>query len=284
MSFPNIPDIHPDIDITLEDAINLLLVSVALEEISLSDLIRAEAQKLENILKQCNSSENSPENILDINRSIDDTLKNIIKLQMILQFKLDNVRELIPTATTVSTTTASTTTTTCSKTTTTKSSTTSSHTTTCTMSTCSTTTKATCGCGATGKAMGRICNPCDRFDRQMAVLKLYAFNDDFANRSICYYIGGACSDFRMDAADGNIRMHCPCAQKAVLLGKGHIHTKTKGKPVIINCSFTLTIWLRYDETTVFRMEITSREEPELNHDSGLVTNKNDHSILFFWNR
>jgi len=42
MSFPNIPDINPDIDITLEDSINLLLMSVALEEISLSELISAE--------------------------------------------------------------------------------------------------------------------------------------------------------------------------------------------------------------------------------------------------
>lgn len=280
MSFPNIPDISPNIDITLDDAINLLLVSVALEEISLSDLIRAETKKLESFLKQSNNKENSTENVLNLNRSIDDTLKNIIKLQMLLQFKLDNVRELIPTTTTTNSTTTTSTTTasTCSKTTTTKSTTTCSHT-----ATCSTTTKATCKCGVMGKAKGWISNQSDRFCGRMAVAKLYAFNDDFTNRSIRYEIGDECEIYHMDASDGNIRMYCPCPQKMVLLGKGHIHTKAKGRPALFECTFTLTLWVRPNGTSAFRIEIISREEPAFNHNSGFITNKNkeDDSMMLF---
>ena len=39
MSFPNIPDIDPYINITFEDAVNLLLTSIAMEEMSLSRLM-----------------------------------------------------------------------------------------------------------------------------------------------------------------------------------------------------------------------------------------------------
>ena len=44
MSFPTIPDITPDIDIDFCDAVNLLLSSIALEEISLSRLMDAGGQ------------------------------------------------------------------------------------------------------------------------------------------------------------------------------------------------------------------------------------------------
>jgi argininosuccinate lyase len=37
MSFPNVPDINPCIDIKQEDAVNLLLTSIAMEEMSLSE-------------------------------------------------------------------------------------------------------------------------------------------------------------------------------------------------------------------------------------------------------
>jgi hypothetical protein len=75
MSFPNVPDINPNIDITLEDSINLLLISVALEEISLSELISAETKKLESVLKQGKNKNIPLENALEINKSIDNTLK-----------------------------------------------------------------------------------------------------------------------------------------------------------------------------------------------------------------
>ena len=277
MSFPNIPDINPDIDITLEDSINLLLMSVALEEISLSELISAETKKLESVLKQGKNKNIPFESILEINKSIDNTLKNIIKLQMLLQFKLDNVKELIPsTTTTTTTTTSTTTTTTCSKTTTTKpTSTTSTHTTTCTTTTCSTTTKIFCGCGIIGEAVGCIPNPCDRFYGQMATVKLYAFNDDSINNSVCYYIGKKQESYRMDASGNRVIIKYPHSSTIVLSGKGLIRTKAKCKSVLFNCGFNLTIWLEPNQTSAFRMEIICPDQPKLNHDSGIIINKNN---------
>lgn len=45
MSQANIPNITPTITITTIDAVNLLLASIALEEIGLAHIINAEAEK-----------------------------------------------------------------------------------------------------------------------------------------------------------------------------------------------------------------------------------------------
>ncbi|HUS88115.1 MAG TPA: hypothetical protein VMW91_01900 [Desulfosporosinus sp.] len=50
MSFPNIPDVTPNININVEDAINLLLASIAFEELGLAHVINAEAEKIQFVL------------------------------------------------------------------------------------------------------------------------------------------------------------------------------------------------------------------------------------------
>ena len=45
VSMPTIPDIKPKIEISFEETIKLLLVSVALEELSLAHIMNAEAEK-----------------------------------------------------------------------------------------------------------------------------------------------------------------------------------------------------------------------------------------------
>lgn len=154
MSFPNIPDINPYINIKLEDAINLLLTSIAMEEISLSKLMDAETSKILCLLDYCKHHDCKHDdcdhdncdhkdcllyNTIAINKSVDGTIKNIIKLQMLLQFKLDNIKEILPctsSTTTTSTSTSTSTTHTKSSTTKTTSWTTTTCTTTCTTSTC----------------------------------------------------------------------------------------------------------------------------------------------------
>src|SRR5699024_4781758 len=91
MSLPNIPNITPLISLDTCDTINLLLSSIALEEIGLSHILNAEGEKLQLFLKKrsCHL-----EDMLTINNSVNKTLKTIVKSQMMLLLELDDTVEL----------------------------------------------------------------------------------------------------------------------------------------------------------------------------------------------
>jgi hypothetical protein len=112
MSYPNIPDVDATISITKADSINLLLASIAFEELALAHIVNAEAEKIQFVLgtlPEQNPPETPPtiEDLLEIDRSVERTLRNVIKKEMLLQFKLEDTLS----TTTVSTTTTTTTTT-----------------------------------------------------------------------------------------------------------------------------------------------------------------------------
>lgn len=102
MSFPNIPEISPAIDLCREEIINLLLASVALEELGLAHIVNAEAEKLQFVLGtlESNDSQYHPqprptiEDLLKINKSVERTLRSVIKNQMLLQFKLEDIMDI----------------------------------------------------------------------------------------------------------------------------------------------------------------------------------------------
>lgn len=91
MSMPQIPDIKPEIRLKRRDVLNMLLSSVAMEEMSLSHLLNAESEKLRKIaqLDRCSLSE-----WLEINDSVERVMRNVIKNQMLLQFKLEDIIRL----------------------------------------------------------------------------------------------------------------------------------------------------------------------------------------------
>ncbi|SDZ10970.1 hypothetical protein [Thermoactinomyces sp. DSM 45892] len=95
MSYPNIPNISPNINLTRDDAINLLLSSIALEELGLSHIINAEGEKLQYVLGTLPgiSSALNPTltDLLVINQSVKDTINVIAKKEWILNEKLENV-------------------------------------------------------------------------------------------------------------------------------------------------------------------------------------------------
>lgn len=88
---PNIPDIKPDIILNRKDVINLLLTSIALEEIGFSHIINAEAEKIQHMLKdKCLTLEDA----LRVNDSVEHMLRGIVANQILLQFKLSDVLKL----------------------------------------------------------------------------------------------------------------------------------------------------------------------------------------------
>ena len=124
MSFPTIPDIDPSITLTVCDSVNLLLASVAFEELSLSHILNAEAEKIQFVLGTLKKHDWPPKpyasevsgdsvevsgdsvfppppppppppptinELLELDRSVDLTLRHVIKTQMLLQFKLEDV-------------------------------------------------------------------------------------------------------------------------------------------------------------------------------------------------
>lgn len=96
MSFPNIPDIEPTIVLSREDTVNLLLSSIAMEEHALAQLIEAEKCKVLYVLNECRRRDTLLSDAVTINKSVNETIQNIIKLEMLLQFKLEHVKELVP--------------------------------------------------------------------------------------------------------------------------------------------------------------------------------------------
>ena len=91
MSMPNIPNITPVISLKHCETIDLLLSSIALEEIGLSHILNAEGEKLQAFLKNPHHCLND---YLKMNDSVNKTLRTIVKSQMLLQFKLEDVAAL----------------------------------------------------------------------------------------------------------------------------------------------------------------------------------------------
>jgi hypothetical protein len=89
MGMPNIPDIKPEIDLCKKDVVNLLLSSIALEEIGLAHIINAEGEKIQAVLE----SKPCTDELFKIDKSVQTTLRDIIKKEMLLEFKFDNVLE-----------------------------------------------------------------------------------------------------------------------------------------------------------------------------------------------
>ncbi len=98
MPFPDFINID-DADLTLGDSVNLLLASIAYQEFALANLINAEAEKIQYILGTLDGQVplNPPatlDKILEVNHSADQTLRDIIKKEILLQLKLDKVLDV----------------------------------------------------------------------------------------------------------------------------------------------------------------------------------------------
>lgn len=92
MSMPTFPE--NGIDLTKEQAFNMILGSIAMEELALSHIINAEGEKLQYILGTLPGS-NGPcatkNELLEVNRSISCLIEQVTESQIILKNKLSKV-------------------------------------------------------------------------------------------------------------------------------------------------------------------------------------------------
>lgn len=87
---PKLPEVNPDI--TSESALNMILASIAMEELALSHIINAEGEKLQYIIGtlKCNCDKDpSTSEVLEINKSITELLDVVSHNQMLLKGKMD---------------------------------------------------------------------------------------------------------------------------------------------------------------------------------------------------
>ena|SRR5690625_4847740 len=97
MSLPNIPNITPEISLTREDSIVMLLASIAMEEMALSHIMNAEAEKLQFVLGTLNDRHEPAytlADIMNVNDSVLRMMNAVTAKEVLLQIKLGNVMEL----------------------------------------------------------------------------------------------------------------------------------------------------------------------------------------------
>lgn len=114
MSYPTVPNVELAIDLSTEDSVNLLLASIAFEELALAHIMNAEAEKIQYVLGTLEGQEPPAtpptlEELLEIDRSVIAALRTVIKKEMLLQFKLEDTLTISTTTTTTTTTSTSTT-------------------------------------------------------------------------------------------------------------------------------------------------------------------------------
>ena len=90
MSLPEFPPITPSM--TLDNSLNMILASIAMEELGLSHIINAEGEKLQYVLGTLDESPGekpSVEEILAVNKSVKSLLDSVMQNQVILKSKME---------------------------------------------------------------------------------------------------------------------------------------------------------------------------------------------------
>lgn len=96
MSMPEFPKPNPDL--TQEQALTMILSSIALEELALSHIINAEGEKIQYVLSQTNRGGCPADlrDILAVNQSVSGLLEIVLQNQMLLKNKMERVLEHLP--------------------------------------------------------------------------------------------------------------------------------------------------------------------------------------------
>ena len=245
MSFPNIPDVCPDIGIDACGAVSLLLASIAMEEMSLSRLMDAEREKLCRAPGPCGPGPRTPGELTQVNDSVNGVLKTMAKLQMLLQFKLEDVRQLAPCCMPCPPA--------------------------CTAPPAACPPAASCCCGCLlGAGTGRIPDGCGPFGGQTACVS--AFLPYTCRRgTLRYTAGGGRCFLRLSAPAGGVRSVLCGGDTLTVLGTGTLRQSCPGAPEFCaEADFALTVRRAACRRLEFRMQLSARGSTALLHDSGFV--------------
>ena len=101
------PEFPHHTDMTREQVLNMILSSIAMEELALSHILNAEGEKIQHVLGKgcgccagcapCNSCKTMRnDEILAVNRSVTELLEMVMQNQLILKNKMDRVLEYLP--------------------------------------------------------------------------------------------------------------------------------------------------------------------------------------------
>ena len=97
MSMPNIPNLNPQISVNRDDAVNIILSSIGMEELSLAHILNAEAEKIQfalGTLETAGGQASSMTDILETNKLASKMVRNVIKNQMLLSMKMEDTVDL----------------------------------------------------------------------------------------------------------------------------------------------------------------------------------------------
>ncbi|MED5048159.1 collagen-like protein [Bacillus siamensis] len=93
MSQPNVPNITPVVTHSRDDTIDLLLSSIAMEELGMAHILNAEGEKIQYALGTIPGLTGPPSSLADIsnlNESVRHTLDSLMKQELLLGSKLDS--------------------------------------------------------------------------------------------------------------------------------------------------------------------------------------------------
>lgn len=85
------PVIKPS-DVTREQSVGDIIESIAMEENAIAHILNAESEKLNVIISQPNVT---PQQLMSANKSVKNTLDSIIRMESILQSKLNLFESII---------------------------------------------------------------------------------------------------------------------------------------------------------------------------------------------
>ncbi|MDQ8055116.1 collagen-like protein [Bacillus velezensis] len=97
MSQPNLPNITPVVTLSRDDTINLLLSSIAMEELGMAHILNAEGKKTQyafGTIPGLTGPPSSLADILNLNESVRDTLESLMKQELLLGSKLDSISNI----------------------------------------------------------------------------------------------------------------------------------------------------------------------------------------------